>query len=317
MDAIRLEEVTHCYGARTALERVTMSVAAGEVFGFVGPNGAGKTTTLRIIATLLRPTEGEVYVNGLAVKGAPQEIRRLVGYMPEEFGTYPDLLVEEYLDFFAACYGIAPNRRTRLVGELLELVDLAHRRQDYVDRLSRGLKQRLSLARALIHDPQILLLDEPASGLDPRARVEMRELLVEMASMGKTIFFSSHILADVAQICTRVGIIEAGRLVAVGNLEELRLSLLRRRRVEVTLLGGLERAEALLRTLPGVTALERANAKEDNEHVRLLFDFEGEDADLSQLLTYLIHEGLPVLHFYEERDNLEEVFLHATKGLVS
>jgi len=204
----------------------------------------------------------------------------------------------------------------------LELVDLSHRSDGPVDRVSRGMKQRLSLARALLHDPQVLLLDEPASGLDPRARVEIRELLVEMARMGKTVFFSTHILADVAEICTRVGILEEGRLVAQGSLEELHLQIIPSRRVEVTLLGEAARARALLEAWPEVMSLETQSPaplseSQNNARTRLAFEFNGEDAALSRLLAEMIQQGLPVLHFSEDQRDLEEVFLRATKGAVT
>lgn len=317
MEAIQSVDLTRCFGKRTAVERLNLSVAAGEVFGFVGPNGAGKTTTLRMIAGLLPPTSGEVYVNGISVRQSPMSVRRQIGYMPDYFGVYPDLQVWEYLDFFAGCYQIDERQRPQLIEDLLELVELTHRKDDLVDRLSRGMKQRLSLARALIHDPQVLLLDEPASGLDPRARVEIRELLVELARMGKTIFFSTHILADVAEICTRVGILEAGRMVAEGRLEDLRLMASPRRRVELTLLGQVERAEGLLGTLPGITRIERIDGNLTGQRVSLSFEFTGDDAGLSDILSQLVQSGLPVLQFREDQHDLEEVFLHATKGIVS
>ncbi|MCP4590072.1 MAG: ABC transporter ATP-binding protein, partial [bacterium] len=188
---IKTRGLTKRYGKLTALKALNLTVEAGAVFGFVGPNGAGKTTTMRILATLLRPTAGEAWVAGHSVHKERRGVRRAIGYMPDFFGVYGDMKVWEYLDFFAACYEIPPETRTRLTGDLLELVDLAHRRDDYVDALSRGMKQRLCLARSLAHDPQVLILDEPASGLDPRARVEIRELLRELQGMGKTILVSS------------------------------------------------------------------------------------------------------------------------------
>lgn len=317
MEAIQLVDLTRCYGKRTAIEQLNLSVASGEVFGFVGPNGAGKTTTLRIIAGLLPPTSGEVYVNGISVRQSLSSARRQIGYMPDYFGVYPDLRVWEYLDFFAGCYQIAESERPRMIEDLLDLVELTHRKDDLVDRLSRGMKQRLSLARALIHDPQVLLLDEPASGLDPRARVEIRELLVELARMGKTIFFSTHILADVAEICTRVGILEAGRLVAEGRLEELRLIASSRRRIELTLLDQVERAEALLGALPGITHIERLYGNLTGQRPALSFEFSGDDTGLCGILSQLVQSGLPVLQFREDQHDLEEVFLRATKGIVS
>jgi ABC-2 type transport system ATP-binding protein len=315
-NAIELVDLTRRYGGRLAVDQLNLTIAPGEVFGFVGPNGAGKTTTLRMIAGLLPPTSGEVFVAGNSVRCTPEAVRRQIGYMPDFFGVYPELRVGEYLEFFAACYNIPESERPGLISGLLDLVDLAHREQDQVDRLSRGMKQRLSLARALIHDPAVLLLDEPASGLDPRARVEIRELLVELSRMGKTIFFSTHILADVAEICTQVGIIEAGRLVAQGSLDALRGLVMPRRRIEVTLLGEVEDAEAFLGGLDSVAELQRPPEANGNLP-RLVFEFAGDDAALSGLLAGLVQAGLPVLNFNEDRRDLEEVFLRATKGLVS
>lgn len=213
---IETKDLKKRYGKFDAVNGLSLEVPAGSIYGFVGPNGAGKTTTMRMLTTLTRPTAGQAWVAGHSVTQEPRAVRRAIGYMPDEFGVYDDMRVWEYLDFFAACYDIPESNRRRLIDDLLELVDLSHRRDDMVDKLSRGMKQRLSLARTLAHDPSILILDEPASGLDPRARVEIRELLVELSKMGKTIFFSSHILADVSEICTHIGIIEAGQMVAQG-----------------------------------------------------------------------------------------------------
>jgi ABC-2 type transport system ATP-binding protein len=324
MYAIELKDVTRCYGKRTAVDHLSLAIQPGEVFGFVGPNGAGKTSTIRMIAGLLHITSGEILVGGHSVSNQKEAVLGQTGYMPDFFGVYPDLKVWEYLDFFAACYHIPWDKRPRLTSELLELVELSHRRDDPVDSLSRGMKQRLSLSRALLHDPQVLLLDEPASGLDPRARVEIRELLVELARMGKTVFFSTHILADVAEICTQVGIIEEGRLVAQGSLEELHLKIIPRRRVEVTLLSEGDRAQILLERRPEIAALEiisppsQALAENTNGgRLRLAFEFNGEDAALSRLLADLVEAGLPVVHFSADQRDLEEVFLRATKGIVS
>jgi ABC-2 type transport system ATP-binding protein len=319
MYAIELKEVSKTYGKRKAVDHLSLTIQPGEVYGFVGPNGAGKTSTIRMIAGLLQPSGGEILVGGYPVSSEKEAVLGQIGYMPDYFGVYPDLKVWEYLDFFAACYRIAENRRPGLVAELLELVDLTQRSDDLVDRLSRGMKQRLSLARALLHDPQVLLLDEPASGLDPRARVEIRELLVEMARMGKTVFFSTHILADVAEICTRVGIIEEGRLVAQGSLEELHLQIMPSRQVEVTVLGEYEQARALLAGHAGMTAPEVLVMNGPGEganggRARLIFEFNGDDTALSGLLRDLVQAGVPVLHFSEDQRDLEEVFLRATKG---
>ncbi len=357
--AIELRDLTKRYGQRLAVDRLSFTVQPGEVFGFVGPNGAGKTTTMRMIAGLLQPTSGEVLVGDYSVARHPESIRSQIGYMPDFFGVYPDLQVWEYLDFFAGCYRIPQANRPPLIRGLLELVDLAHRQTDQVDKLSRGMKQRLSLARALIHDPQVLLLDEPASGLDPRARVEIRELLVELSRMGKTVFFSTHILADVAEICHRVAILEAGQLVALGSLEELHLQIMPRRQVEVVLLGKLDEALAFLEAYPNIELIEpagngtaapapgqdarppepgavqpaaplaaiaeeqvevspngSANGTPNGRH-KVSFEFTGDDAALSAILVEMVKQGLPVLHFSEDQRDLEEVFLRATRGLVT
>src|SRR5687767_3720433 len=211
---IETKELSKRYKNVHAVKNLNLNVEEGAIYGFVGPNGAGKTTTMHILTTLLQPTSGEAYVAGYSATRQPRDVRRVIGYMPDFFGVYDDMKVWEYLDFFAACYDIPEVERPPLIRDLLELVDLSHRAEDMVDSLSRGMKQRLCLARTLAHDPQVLILDEPASGLDPRARIEIRELLVELSKMGKTIFFSSHILADVAEICTHIGIVDLGRVVA-------------------------------------------------------------------------------------------------------
>jgi ABC-2 type transport system ATP-binding protein len=227
------------------------------------------------------------------------------------------------LDFFGACYQIPANERSGLISDLLELVELSHRQDDMVDKLSRGMKQRLSLARTLVHDPQVLILDEPASGLDPRARVEIRALLVELANMGKTIFFSTHILADVAEICSRVAILEAGELVAVGALEELQQQLLPRRKVEITLLGKLDEARQLLLSLPGVASVELPNGANGTRspaagtRLRLVVEFAGDDVAMSSVLASLVEAQIPVINFSADSRDLEEVFMKATKGLVT
>ena len=317
MNAIQLVGLSKRFGNRTAVDNLNLEVYPSDIFGFVGPNGSGKTTTIRMIAGLLRPTNGEATVAGYSVQKSLDEVKRRIGYMPDYFGVYPDLKVWEYLDFFSACYRIGESRRRILIDELLELVELSHRRDDMVDRLSRGLKQRLSLARTLIHDPQVLVLDEPAAGLDPRARIEIRALLVELASLGKTVFFSTHILSDVAEICTRVGIIEAGSLVAVGGLEELHFQVLPKRRIDLLILGRLEEALSLLQSVQPVTAVETHPMKNENGRQRITFEYEGDDRMLSELLSKLVESQIPVLHFREDERDLEEVFLRATRGIVS
>lgn len=317
--AIELRQLTKRFKERTAVDHLDLVVAPGEIFGFVGPNGAGKTTTLRMIACLLAPDSGEVQVMGRSAVREPEAVRSLIGYMPDFFGVYTDLTVAEYLDFFGACYHLPPAERQQQAADLLELVELAHRRDDPVERLSRGMQQRLSLARTLIHDPQVLLLDEPASGLDPRARVEIRELMRELARMGKTIFFSTHILADVAEICTRVGILEAGKLVAVGELDALQQQIMPSRPVEITLLSPAEPALALLAAYPGVSRPEQMaeNGAAANGRSRLRCEYAGDDTGLSSLLSHLVASGVSILNFSADQRDLEEVFLRATRGQVT
>jgi ABC-2 type transport system ATP-binding protein len=302
------------YGQLTAVKDLDLAVEEGAVFGFVGPNGAGKTTTMRILATLLRPTAGEARVAGYSVRKDRRSVRRAIGYMPDFFGVYDDMKVWEYLDFFSACYEIPPETRRRLVGDLLELVDLAHRRDDYVDALSRGMKQRLCLARALAHDPRLLILDEPASGLDPRARVEIRELLRELQAMGKTIFVSSHILLEIEEICTHIGIIEAGQLVATGTLAEMRQLIQSHRVVRVGLTGRIEKAQAWLSGQSGVMGVEPVTGNGEGD---LEVMFVGDDEALAGLLREMVIAGFPVVGFREEAGDLEDVFMRLTKGIVS
>jgi len=311
---IEIDQLTKLYGKRTAVDRLSLTVNEGEIFGFVGPNGAGKTSTIRMLATLLRSTNGDARIAGHSVRTSPRGARQAIGYMPDAFGVYPDMRVWEYLDFFGACYHIPEADRRGLVDDLLELVDLTPRRDDTVDKLSRGMQQRLGLARTLIHDPQVLILDEPASGLDPRARVEIRELLVQLARMGKTIFFSTHILADVAEICTHVGIIETGRLVAVGTLSDLQRGLATQRQVHVVILERVAEAHALLAAFPGVASVEVQPQQDPARRIRLEVKFNGDDAELGRMLRELATREIPIVHFSEDRRGLEEVFMRLTRG---
>ena len=319
---IETKNLTKRYGPLVAVDALSLSVEQGAIYGFVGPNGAGKTTTMRMMTTLLQPSSGEAWIAGASITRDPRGVRRAIGYMPDFFGVYDDMKVWEYLDFFAACYEIPEASRKVLINDLLELVDLAHRRDAMVDTLSRGMKQRLCLARTLAHDPRILILDEPASGLDPRARIEIRELLLELSRLGKTIFFSTHILADVAEICTQVGIVEAGRLVAQGSLDEMQRRLAPHRRLHVTLLGKVDEARQALTGRAGVLAVKDQEtsagaAAAPGAPVVLDVDFSGDDAGVSALLQELVGRGLPVLHFSESVHDLEDVFMQATKGIVS
>src|SRR5512145_1073541 len=296
---IEIRELSKTFAKRTAVDRVNLTIESGEIFGLVGPNGAGKTTTMRMLVTLLQPDQGEIRVGGYSVRKDPREVRRQLGFMPDAFGVYGEMTVWEYLDFFGACYALPPAQRASLIKDLLELVDLGHRRDDQVDTLSTGLKQRLGLARVLIHDPGVLVLDEPASGLDPRARVEIRELLREVARLGKTILFSSHILADVAELCTRVGIIEAGKLVAAGTLNQLAEKMVPHRLIRVGLLNQIDSAEAsaALAALSGVSNVHLQDGLNPAGWFGLEAEFTGDEIALSGLLAQLLQKDLPVVHF--------------------
>jgi ABC-2 type transport system ATP-binding protein len=308
--AIETRNLTRRYGKVTAVDRLDLQVPAGALYGLIGPNGAGKTTTLRMLAGLLEPTEGEIVLNGEVANHDWRDLRRQIGFMPDFFGVYEDMLVWEYLDFFARCYGIERQRREQITDELLELVDLAEKREAYVQTLSRGMQQRLCLAHALVHDPQVLLLDEPASGLDPRARVEMRELLRELGAMGKTIVLSSHILSELAELCDSVGIIERGRLIASGSLEEIRRRVRQDRTLQVRPLGDLEGAEQAIAGHPGVREVYAVNGS-------LEVRFVGDDEAAAGLLEALVGRGVRIVSFSEVMSDLEEAFLKLTRGEVA
>lgn len=314
---IETKDLVKRFGRFTAVEGLSLEVPTGSIYGFVGPNGAGKTTTMRMLTTLTRPTSGTAWVGGHSVLQDRRAVRRSIGYMPDEFGVYDDLRVWEYLDFFAACYDIPENERKRLVGDLLELVNLSHRRDDMVDKLSRGMKQRLSLARTLAHDPQVLILDEPASGLDPAARIEIRELMTELSSMGKTIFFSTHILPDVENICTHVGIVEAGKMVMQGTLSDLKSRFQPHRELIVTVKDNeaAERVKALVLGSADVVNVEVIEPKAGRSRVRI--DFSGDDDGVAAINGAIAAGGVSVMGFNEEIKDLESVFMKVTKGIVS
>lgn len=314
---IETRDLVKRYGKFTAVSGLSVEVPEGAIYGFVGPNGAGKTTTMRVLTTLTRPSEGKAWIAGHSVTDEPRAVRRAIGYMPDEFGVYDDMRVWEYLDFFAACYDIPENERKRLIDDLLELVELTHRREDMVDKLSRGMKQRLSLARTLAHDPTVLILDEPASGLDPRARVEIRELLVELSKMGKTIFFSSHILADVSEICTHIGIVEAGEMVIQGSMDDMRAQLAPHREIIVTVRDNeaAEQVKALVASLPDVMNILILESK--NGRARVQIDYAGDDEGVASINHKLHEAGVLVMGFTEETRDLESMFMSLTKGIVT
>jgi ABC-2 type transport system ATP-binding protein len=308
--AIETRGLTRRFGKTVAVDHLDLVVPAGALFGLIGPNGAGKTTTLRMLAGLLEPTSGEIVLDGQVANHDWRELQRQIGYMPDFFGVYEDMLVWEYLDFFARCYGVSKERRRQVIAELLDLVDLSEKRDAYVQTLSRGMRQRLCLAHALVHDPQVLLLDEPASGLDPRARVEMRELLRELGAMGKTSIVSSHILAELAELCDSVGIIDKGCLVASGSLDEIRRRVRQGRTMLIKVLSDLAQAEAVLRDQPCVGTIY---VLDDALEVQLV----GDDDVAADLLASLVRQDVRVVSFGEVTSDLEEAFLHLTQEEVA
>jgi ABC-2 type transport system ATP-binding protein len=295
------------YGTFLAVRGISFQIPRGEVFGFIGPNGAGKSSTIRILATLQYPSGGTARVDGIEVRQDPMKIRRKIGYMPDAFGLYDGLTVREYLHFFAAAYDTVEDRRDRLVDDVLSLTDLRNKIDAQVDGLSRGMKQRLGLARVLLHDPELLLLDEPASGLDPRARIEVREILKELSRMGKTILISSHILHELSQLCTRIGILEAGNLVTEGSLEEIyhRLGLMQL--VHVQIIGSLDEVAAHLRRINGVEAVE---VQSDRLSIRV----RAESLPPEDLLDHIRNFGARVRMFQPEAMELETAFMKLTAG---
>jgi ABC-2 type transport system ATP-binding protein len=307
---IETRDLTKVYGDLHAISHLDIKLEAGDVFGFIGPNGSGKTTTMKILATLLNPTWGEAYVCGYSIYTRPKEIRRLIGYMPDFFGVYDDMKVIEYLEFFAAAYRIKGAQRRKVCDEVLDLVDLGYKRQALVTSLSRGMTQRLGLARVLLHDPQVLLLDEPASGLDPRARIEIRQLLKELRKMGKTIMVSSHILPELADICNKVGIIERGVLEQNCDVEELMRRVRRQPVLKIGVVGDSAQAARLIETQPQVERVEATNGV-------LSVTLTSREADYSHLPSALVGAGFRLTLFKEEEVNLETAFMELTKGITA
>ncbi len=307
---IEMINLTKRYGPFTALENLTLTIDKGTVFGFVGPNGAGKSTTFSILATLLAPSEGSAYVNGYDVTKNPKQVRRHIGYVPDFFGVYDQFKVNEYLDFYGASYGISSAERKAIIPQLLELVNLTEKTDSYVDLLSRGMKQRLCLARALIHDPEVLILDEPASGLDPRARVEMRGILRELKNMDKTIIISSHILPELSEICDELGVIENGRLIASGNVSDIERQLQGQKVLLVTVKDNVEQAVRFFEDDPNVIRIDR-----DEQNGQLLqLSYQGSDDEQVALLKKAVNSDLPILTLSQKQTNLEDIFMEITKG---
>ncbi len=298
------------YGDFTAVQQLNLHIKAGEMFGFIGPNGAGKSTTIRFLATLLKASRGEGIVNGHSVTRDPMNVRRSVGYMPDNFGVYDGMKVWEFLDFFAVAYGIRRAQRKQVIKDVLELLDLGSKRDDFVNGLSRGMKQRLCLAKTLVHDPPVLILDEPASGLDPRARIEVKALLKELRRMGKTILISSHILTELADCCTSIGIIERGQLLMHGPINEVHRRIRGNRVIDVRFTSNMDAGLSIIRSSPFCRDVH----VEDH---RALVELETDDAGVAALLNQLIHQKVGLRSFAEKEPTLEDVFMMVTKGLVT
>jgi len=305
--AIQTFDLTRLYGEMTALDHLNLTVNKADLFGFIGSNGAGKTTTLRILATFLAPSAGRATVMGHDVVQEADAVRHVIGYMPDFFGVYKDMEVTEYLDFFAACYKIPSSQRDKTVADVLELVGLSEKRGALIGALSRGMQQRLGLARVLIHDPKVLLLDEPASGLDPRARIEMMAILQELQRLGKTIIISSHILSELQTLCNRVAIIEKGKLIYSGPVQGVRDQMAAGRVIWVRVIGDSEPALQLLR---GRKEIVEAVAVDGRIKVTL----DGHDTDHSLVAELLVQGGQRLLELREDELGLEEVFLRVTRG---
>ena len=306
---IDVKLLTKRYDDYEAVRGISFTVEKGEIFGFIGPNGAGKTTTIRILATLLDLTGGDVTVAGHSVVSDPEKVRRALGFMPDLFGVYDRITVWEYLDFFGAAYGLARRERHAVIEQIIQLTDLGDLREKLCDALSKGMKQRLCLAKTLIHDPQVLVLDEPASGLDPRARIEFRALLKELCAMGKTIFLSSHILTELSDVCSSVAIMEKGRLVACGPLDSI-MSRLRSRHVyELHVLDKVAEARAMIEK-SGLTS-----DLKDQDHT-LRFSFDGAPPQLAELVKALAAADIPVVGLVKEQQDLEDAFMQLTRGEV-
>jgi ABC-2 type transport system ATP-binding protein len=309
---IETRDLTKMYGDLYALNRLTIKLERGDVYGFIGPNGAGKTTTMRILATLLNPTWGEAAVCGYSIYNGAKEIRRLIGYMPDFFGVYDDMKVIEYLEFFAAAYRIKGPERRKKCDQVLDLVDLGYKRDALVTSLSRGMTQRLGLARVLLHEPQVLLLDEPASGLDPRARIEMRGLLKELRNMGKTILVSSHILPELADICNKIGIIERGKLLFDGDVTSAIRRVRQHTVLDVAVANGM--TQAAREQLEGQAEILKVEPRDDDSLRVTLNDSVHDGSFIAELL---VKNGFRLKMLREEEIDLEDVFMAITKGITN
>lgn len=304
---LSIKNLNKSYGRFQAVTDLSLQVPEGEIFGFVGPNGAGKTTTMKIMCGLLQATSGEITLDNVDVMKHSKKIKEKIGYMPDFFGVYDDLKVSEYLEFYSSIYNIKGAERKKITDDLLELVDLGHKREAYVDSLSRGMKQRLCLARSLVHNPRLLVLDEPASGMDPRARVEMKDILKNLKSMGKTIIISSHILPELAELCTSIGIIDKGRMVISGSVSEIMQQVYSKKVIRIKVMEKVEEAVTLLSEYPFIDKLVSG---EDT----IQAGFEGDEVDMGRVLRELVNRGIPVVSFAQMDGNLEDIFMKVTRG---
>lgn len=304
---LKIENLCKNYGKFQAVKNLNLHIPKGEIFGFVGPNGAGKTTTMRIICGLLDATSGKVIADGIDVINKPRELKSKIGYMPDFFGVYDDLKVTEYLKFYASIYNIKGIESDKICSDLLELVDLSDKKDFYVDSLSRGMKQRLCLARCLVHNPDLLILDEPASGMDPRARIEMKEILRTLKGMGKTIIVSSHILPELAELCTAIGIIDRGQMVTSGTVEEITRKIFHLQTIRIKVMDKVDEALLVLQEYPDVDGVNVVNSNEVEA------SFKGDEAFLNSLLIRLIQKEIPVTEYYQMDGNLEDIFMKVTE----
>lgn len=303
---LKIENLCKNYGKFQAVNNLNLHIPKGEIFGFVGPNGAGKTTTMKIICGLLSATSGKVFADGIDVINKPRELKSRIGYMPDFFGVYDNLKVIEYLEFYASIYNIRGSESKKVCGDLLELVDLTEKRDFYVDSLSRGMKQRLCLARSLVHNPDLLVLDEPASGMDPRARIEMKEILRTLKDMGKTILVSSHILPELAELCTTIGIIEKGNIVMSGTVEEITRKVYHTQTVRIKVIDKLEEAITILQEYPDIDGINTVTPNEVEA------SFNGDEVFINALLVRLIQKNIPIIAFNQIDGNLEDIFMKVT-----
>lgn len=307
---LRTENLTRKYGEQVALNNLNITIQPGEVFGYIGPNGSGKTTTFRILCGLLDPTSGAAYIDGQDVTHNKDLIKQLVGYLPDNFGVYPTLRVWEYLDFFAAAYKIPKKQRPERIDTCLRIANAYEFKDKFMGALSRGMKQRAGIAKTLLHDPKVIILDEPAATLDPRARVQMRALLRDLAKLGKAVLVSSHILPELADVCNTVGIIYKGNLVAAGPVSEILRSIRQKRVVEVHVLKFADQAREVLSAAPGEWTPVELEVPVPG---KLRYEVAADDTQLAQALLELLKKGIPVSHFGEVEADLEDVFMTLTK----